>query len=51
MLSGLLRRWPFAHGKGVLAGVFSPIWERREFLFAAEPNVFVPAELNDYMVY
>lgn len=51
MVRGLLHLWPFARGKGALARALSPLWHRREFLLSVEPGVFVPAELDDYMVY
>jgi len=51
MLRSLLHRWPFRRGKGAILRVFSPIWEGREFLIAVETDVFVPAALDDYMVY
>lgn len=47
----LLHRWPFPRGKGALIRALSPIWDRREFLIEVEPEVFVPAALDDYMVY
>ena len=50
MLRGLLHRWPFPRGKGALVRALSPLWKKREFLLAVEPGVFVPAELDDYMV-
>lgn len=31
--------------------MFSPAWDRRSFLIAVEPEVFIPADLDDYMVY
>ncbi len=51
MLRRLLHRWPFRRGKGAILRAFSPIWEGREFLIAVERDVFVPAALDDYMVY
>lgn len=51
MLRGLLHRWPFARGKGVIARASSPLWQRREFFLSVEPGIFIPAELDDYMVY
>lgn len=51
VLRSLLHRWPFRRGKGALLRVLSPIWEGREFLIAVETDVFVPAALDDYMVY
>lgn len=51
VLRGLLHRWPFPRGKGAILRAFSPMWEGREFLIAVERDVFVPAALDDYMVY
>ena len=31
--------------------LFSPLWQKRDFLMEVEPGVCIPAELDDYMVY
>jgi FkbM family methyltransferase len=44
-----LQRWPLQRGKGILMRLFGPRLRNRNFLMEIEPDIFVPAELNDYM--
>jgi FkbM family methyltransferase len=50
-LRSVLRRWPILRGKGLLIRLFSPLLKGRDFVLEVEPGVFIPADLDDYMVY
>jgi FkbM family methyltransferase len=43
--------WPLPRGKGILTRLFQPCLRDRAFLMKVEPGIFVPAELDDYVLW
>lgn len=46
----LLQRWPFTRGRGIILRMFDHRIRRRDFLIEIASDVFVRAELDDFMV-
>jgi FkbM family methyltransferase len=46
----VLNHWPLSRGKGILLRSFWPWIKHREFLLRVELDVYVPADLTDYIL-
>lgn len=51
LMRKILTNWPLPHGKGILTRLFQPCLHNRVFLMQVEQDIFVPAELDDYILW
>jgi FkbM family methyltransferase len=50
LIRSVFQHWPLPRGKGMLWRAFkAPL--NRDFVFEVEPGIYIPGELNDYMVF